>query len=159
VVQLPQSIHYSKKVNIETDQAIFASLPPGMFHLMVRTNDSVQFARQHFNTTPVYGSPDAAFAVGSWSSAKPSVDVLALLRDDHEGGAAENKVTTEWIQQKFGQHNLSVIHEDWFYPYHKSQESTEVRLPARCKDFCKQLLLDAGSAASAAVLSLLIIDA
>eukprot|EP00775_Hariotina_reticulata_P009646 gene9646-9806_t len=128
VVQLPQSIHYKKKKNIEADKAILASLPRGMFHLMVRTKHSLRFARRHFNTTPVRASPDTAFAIGSWFGPKPSVDVLALLRGDHETNAMEENVTTEWLQRKFQPHNLTIMKEDWYYPYHKSQEATKVAI-------------------------------
>jgi len=79
-----------------------------------------------FKTTPSYGSPDTAFALGPLLSPKPSVDVLVLLRWDMEKSQMEENVTAGWLQQKFGEHNLTVISRDWVYNYPVVQDKTAV---------------------------------
>eukprot|EP00775_Hariotina_reticulata_P003296 gene3296-3572_t len=127
VVQLPQSIDYASKECLAEDAAVLASLPAGMFHLMVSTQNSLQLARDNFKTTPSYGSPDTAFALGPQLSPKPSVDVFVLLWWDSETSDMAN-ITNEWLQKKFQAHNLTAIQEDWVYNYAVAQESTPVAM-------------------------------
>jgi len=128
VVQLPQSIDYNSKTFLEQDAEALASLPAGMFHIMARTNASLQLALDNFKSTPSYGSPDTAFALGPQQAPQPSVDVCVLLRWDAETKDMEKNVDGEWMKGKFQDHNLTMVNQDWAYGVQVVQEASKVKM-------------------------------
>jgi exopolysaccharide biosynthesis predicted pyruvyltransferase EpsI len=127
-VQLPQSIEYTQSKNLAEDAEALASLPAGMFHIMARTKASVQLALDNFKSTPTYGSPDQAFALGPLSAPKPTVDVVVLLRWDAETKDMEKNVDGEWMKGKFQDHNLTMVNQDWAYGVQVGQEASKVKM-------------------------------
>ena len=81
IVQLPQSVYYGDR---ESSGAMADAIARhGAFTLMVRDARSQDYARRHFGC-PVVLCPDAALYLGMRRRARPDVNVLALLRTDHE---------------------------------------------------------------------------
>lgn len=81
VIQFPQSIHYSDPARIEqTARAIAAHKN---FVLLVRDQESRDFAHKHFDCD-VRLCPDMAFCIGPIATPKPTLPVLAMLREDKE---------------------------------------------------------------------------
>lgn len=81
IVQLPQSVFYGDR---DSSGAMADAIGRhGAFTLMVRDARSQEYARRHFGC-PVVLCPDPALYLGMRQRAKPNVDVLALLRTDHE---------------------------------------------------------------------------
>lgn len=86
VVQMPQSIHYRSQENV--DRMARAIARHGNFRLLVRDEESKDFAARHFDCH-VRLCPDMAFAIGPISpSAAGRFPVLAMLRADQERAAA-----------------------------------------------------------------------
>jgi exopolysaccharide biosynthesis predicted pyruvyltransferase EpsI len=82
IIQLPQSIHFQEKANLDHCAKVIASHPD--FHLWVRDAKSGAFAREHFDCT-VELAPDSAFALGPLvRRGRAQVETLALLRTDVE---------------------------------------------------------------------------
>jgi exopolysaccharide biosynthesis predicted pyruvyltransferase EpsI len=82
VIQLPQSIWFRSPQQLESCRRIVGS--HGDFHLIVRDQQSYEFARSSFSC-PTYLAPDAAFMLGALT--RPVVathSVLALARQDKE---------------------------------------------------------------------------
>lgn len=82
IIQLAQSIHYGTADRIrQTAEAIAGT---ENLTLLLRDEESVAFATEHFDCD-VRLCPDAAFSIGSISPrTEPSVDLLLMLRDDKE---------------------------------------------------------------------------
>lgn len=100
VVQLPQSIHFNDPSRIaETARRIAAH---GNFTLLVRDRASYDLATAHFDCD-VQMCPDAAPALWKIDTAAPSLDLLAVLRDDVEAVRGEMH---DWLR-------AHVPTEDW----------------------------------------------
>eukprot|EP00210_Caulerpa_lentillifera_P007438 g7108.t1 len=88
VIQLPQSIVYihNDQTLIDQDDSIINSLPDGMFTLFTRQNESFEWAKEHYKSNiGIKVSPDIAFALGPLTPfKKPIIDVILLMRGDHE---------------------------------------------------------------------------
>lgn len=100
IIQFPQSIHYSSQVRVDETARIIRR--HGNFSLLVRDEESRQFAEKHFDCR-VMLCPDMAFCIGALNSQQqPQLQVLAMLREDRE---------------KAGSHDLSAFGdvpvEDW----------------------------------------------
>lgn len=81
IVQFPQSIHYKSKDRVgKTARAIGRHKN---FVLLVRDEESRQFAEKHFDCQ-VRLCPDMAFCIGPVQTARPEFPVLAMLRSDLE---------------------------------------------------------------------------
>lgn len=100
VIQLPQSIHYSDdRSAAETAGAIRRH---GGFTVLARDERSRDFAQRHFSCD-VRLAPDSALYLGRLARGPASVDVLALLRTDHERAIeappATGAVVTDWLEE------------------------------------------------------------
>lgn len=104
VVQLPQSIKFHEESGIIRCARIIAAHPN--FHLLVRDQQSVEFAHRHF-ACPTELVPDAALALGALD--RPTVpchEIFMLLRTDSERAAYDrapldvaNAVSTDWLDE------------------------------------------------------------
>ncbi len=83
IVQLPQSLHYADPAAIERTRRAVAGHRD--FHLMVRDQQSHDFAQRHFDCN-VVRAPDSAFAIDLARFALPErgAGLLCLFRSDHE---------------------------------------------------------------------------
>jgi pyruvyl transferase EpsO len=81
VVQFPQSIHYKSQERLAESARVIGRHKD--FHLLVRDQESKEFAEKHFQCN-VRLCPDMAFAIGAVRSASPEFPVLAMLRTDLE---------------------------------------------------------------------------
>lgn len=81
IVQFPQSIHYKSQQRLERSARIIERHKD--FHLLVRDQESKDFAEKHFQCH-VGLCPDMAFAIGSIKAASAKLPVLAMLRTDLE---------------------------------------------------------------------------
>jgi exopolysaccharide biosynthesis predicted pyruvyltransferase EpsI len=81
IVQFPQSIHYKSQERLEKSSRIIGRHKD--FHLLVRDQESKDFAEKHFDCH-VRLCPDMAFAIGAVKAASPEFPVLAMLRTDLE---------------------------------------------------------------------------
>lgn len=102
VVQFPQSIHYGDPARIEaTARAIAAH---GKFVLLVRDQESLYFARKHFDCE-VRLCPDMAFCIGPIAPPPATLALLAMLREDKEkadtgeGAALLDCPVEDWISE------------------------------------------------------------
>ncbi|WP_326533348.1 polysaccharide pyruvyl transferase family protein [Pseudorhodoferax sp.] len=102
VVQFPQSIHYGDAARIDaTARAIAAH---GRFVLLVRDQESLHFARKHFDCD-VRLCPDMAFSIGPIAVPPPTLALLAMLREDKEkasnseGAALLDCPVEDWISE------------------------------------------------------------
>lgn len=102
VVQFPQSIHYDNPARIEETARSIAGHKN--FVLLVRDQESLQFARKHFDCQ-VTLCPDMAFSIGTVTTPSPTLDVLAMLREDKEKVATRDGVAQldcpieDWISE------------------------------------------------------------
>ncbi len=81
IVQFPQSIHYGSAERAEkTKRAIGKH---GKFTLLVRDEESFDFAQKHFDCEVIL-CPDMAFCIGEVKATDPKFPVLAMLREDKE---------------------------------------------------------------------------
>lgn len=83
IVQLPQSIHFSDPTQIEPTKRAIGSHRD--FHLIVRDQESADFARKHFDCA-VYMAPDSAFGIDTSrreACAHP-LGMTSVLRKDKE---------------------------------------------------------------------------
>jgi pyruvyl transferase EpsO len=112
IVQFPQSIHYSSPERLEKSARIIGRHKD--FHLLVRDQESKDFAEKHFQCH-VRLCPDMAFGIGAVKAASPEFPVLAMLRTDLE---------------KAGENDLSAIRdipvEDWI-----TESARSVRMSKR----------------------------
>lgn len=88
VVQLPQTIHFQNPDNIERTARVIEE--HGDFHLMVRDECSLDFARRHF-ACHVSLVPDAAYCIAQLApSRRVSTQVLSIKRLDEEQGTGSS---------------------------------------------------------------------
>lgn len=82
IVQLPQSIHFRERSNLERARAVFDAHP--RLVLLVRDTRSLEIAQNEFRARALL-CPDMALYLGALERpVQPSRDVLVLLRSDHE---------------------------------------------------------------------------
>ncbi|TCV74567.1 pyruvyl transferase EpsO [Neorhizobium sp. R1-B] len=81
IVQFPQSIHYKSPERLEQSKRAIGR--HGNFVLLVRDEESFQFAKENFDCQ-VHLCPDMAFCIGSIEPDTPQFPVLAMLRQDKE---------------------------------------------------------------------------
>lgn len=82
ILQLPQSVHFADTRNAETLKRLIGRHDD--FHLLVRDERSRELA-ETLLTPSALVAPDAAFMIGAIRRpVEPTVDVLALLREDEE---------------------------------------------------------------------------
>jgi len=124
VVQLPQTIHYRNSTLAADDANVINALPAGMFHLMLREQNLVDFTRQYYPNIFSLVAPDAAFGLGPLSAPDPLVDVAIVLRSDHEGQTSKD--TAGMLQAKLQQHNLTSVVSEWDHHTDKWQEGSKV---------------------------------
>eukprot|EP00775_Hariotina_reticulata_P007584 gene7584-7789_t len=79
VVQLPQSIHYTNKSLAAEDANIINALPTGMFHLLLREANLLDFTRHYYPNIFSFATPDAAFGLGALQAPDPVVDPHDLI--------------------------------------------------------------------------------
>ncbi|MBK5940357.1 polysaccharide pyruvyl transferase family protein [Halochromatium roseum] len=102
IIQFPQSIHFNDAKRI--DASARAIDRHGDFVLLVRDEQSLEFAEKHFNCA-AHLCPDMAFAIGPLSRPETSIPVLAMLRDDRES-ARKTCESSAWAWPDIPQ-------EDW----------------------------------------------
>jgi pyruvyl transferase EpsO len=83
IVQLPQSLHFGDPAAIERTKRAIGSHRD--FHMMVRDQESFDFAAKHFDCA-VLLVPDCAFGIdmGKMPRSKAGSGVLCIFRTDHE---------------------------------------------------------------------------
>jgi len=81
IIQFPQSIHYKSQKRVEDSARIIGRHKN--FLLLVRDEESKQFAEKHFGCQ-VRLCPDMAFCIGALPPAVSEFPVLAMLRADRE---------------------------------------------------------------------------
>jgi exopolysaccharide biosynthesis predicted pyruvyltransferase EpsI len=81
VIQFPQSVHYKSQERVEESARIIGRHKN--FVLLVRDEESKQFAQKHFDCQ-VHLCPDMAFCIGALQPAASEFPVLAMLRADLE---------------------------------------------------------------------------
>lgn len=81
VVQFPQSIHYGNMDRVEKTKQVIGR--HGKFSLLLRDEESFDFARKHFDCEAIL-CPDMAFCIGEVKASDPEFSVLAMLREDKE---------------------------------------------------------------------------
>ena len=103
VVQLPQTIHFEARQNVERARSVFDAHPD--LTLLVRDQTSLKIAQEEFRTASV-ACPDMAFALGRLErTGSPSCDVLWLSRTDVEARhSAEGQLPpgvqrADWLEQ------------------------------------------------------------
>lgn len=81
IIQFPQSIHYKSWERVRKSAQVIGR--HRNFVLLVRDEESKQFAEKHFDCQ-VRLCPDMAFCIGPVQPAPPEFPVLAMLRSDLE---------------------------------------------------------------------------
>lgn len=82
IVQLPQSIHFESRENLDRARRVFNAHP--RLTLMVRDRRSMALAQTEFSAEVVL-CPDMAFALGPLRrTGRPSHDVVSVIRHDKE---------------------------------------------------------------------------
>jgi exopolysaccharide biosynthesis predicted pyruvyltransferase EpsI len=81
VIQLPQSIHYNSEDS--SDRMARAIDRHKNFVLLVRDEESLDYSQKHFNCQ-VRLCPDMAFCIGEIQADAPTIQVLAMMREDKE---------------------------------------------------------------------------
>jgi exopolysaccharide biosynthesis predicted pyruvyltransferase EpsI len=105
IIQFPQSIHYASQARADETARIIAK--HGNFTLLVRDEESKQFAEKHFDCR-VLLCPDMALCIGPLKAPPPQIPVLAMLREDREkasthdlsafpGVPAEDWISEPWL--------------------------------------------------------------
>jgi pyruvyl transferase EpsO len=103
ILQLPQTIHFGERENLERTRRAFARHP--RFTVLTRDARSLAFAREHFDCRSAL-CPDSAFALGPLARpTAPRVPILWLGRTDHEAsgqavaraGARDDVQVVDWI--------------------------------------------------------------
>ncbi len=87
IIQFPQSIHYRSPERAEQSARIIGR--HRNFALLVRDEESRQFAEQHFDCE-VRLCPDMAFSIGPIEAGGAEFPVLAMLRADQESALANS---------------------------------------------------------------------
>jgi exopolysaccharide biosynthesis predicted pyruvyltransferase EpsI len=99
IIQFPQSIHYKSQERVGKSARVIGRHKN--FVLLVRDEESKQFAEKHFDCQ-VRLCPDMAFCIGPVQPAQAEFPVLAMLRSDLEKAVDANRST-----------NPGVPKEDW----------------------------------------------
>lgn len=103
IVQLPQGIEFRTEEGLRRAQDAYGSHPA--LTILMRDTIGLETARASFPTNRVIFCPDLAMGYGLVSAAAPSVDLLALKRDDSEssmstlvpdGAGARSTVQRDW---------------------------------------------------------------
>jgi exopolysaccharide biosynthesis predicted pyruvyltransferase EpsI len=87
VIQFPQSIHYGSPQRADETAQIIAK--HGNFTLLVRDEESLQFAQKRFDCR-VLLCPDMALCIGAFQGPQPKIPLLAMLREDREKAVTHN---------------------------------------------------------------------
>jgi len=104
VIQFPQSIHYSSQARAEETARVIAA--HGNFTLLVRDEESLQFATKHFACRTLL-CPDMALCIGAFEPPRAEIPVLAMLREDrekaspHDLSAFPGIPVEDWITEPF----------------------------------------------------------
>jgi exopolysaccharide biosynthesis predicted pyruvyltransferase EpsI len=93
IIQLPQSLHFERSAGI--GRTGWAIARHGRFRLFVRDRWSYDFATSHFDCE-VTLCPDMALFLDPLERGAPEVDVLYLLRTDHERSVGEPSRRSEY---------------------------------------------------------------
>jgi pyruvyl transferase EpsO len=109
IVQLPQSICFQSRINLDRARRLFDAHP--RFTLLVRDHRSLELARREFDV-PSLLCPDMAFCLGPQPRpVSPRYETVSLLRTDHEVGArrdsrvdalldgSEPGLRLDWVQE------------------------------------------------------------
>jgi exopolysaccharide biosynthesis predicted pyruvyltransferase EpsI len=107
IIQLPQSIHFNERANLERAKRVFNE-HSGLV-LLLRDRHSLDFARQHFDA-PSELCPDMAFWLGHIDRpTEPNTDILWLSRTDVESATGvrppisnESVRVTDWLSESPG---------------------------------------------------------
>ncbi len=104
IVQLPQSMDFTRDDAVQQARRVFAGHPD--FLLLLRDQTSLQKARDAFPDTRCEFCPDLSFGTGWLPSTAPVTrDLTMLLRTDGEQGT----------RYDFGLDELSTLRVDWSY--------------------------------------------
>ncbi len=102
IIQLPQTIHFKQKDNLDRARAIFNGHPD--LTLLVRDEESLNIARNEFRAQS-FLCPDMAFMLGELRRPEePRHKIVWLSRTDleslvHEGSYSEREVhRTDWVR-------------------------------------------------------------
>jgi len=113
IIQLPQSIHYGSMARVEKTARVIGRHKN--FVLLVRDQESLSFAKKHFDCD-VYLCPDMALCIGPIRPNAARFPILAMLRADKE---------------KSGDYNLSAYPglpvEDWITESARSIQMVKLR--------------------------------
>ncbi|KAI9099820.1 triose-phosphate transporter family-domain-containing protein [Phlyctochytrium arcticum] len=108
MISLPQSVFYSKE---PTEDALKMAQCSNLT-LTWRSHDSMEYSQKHFPSTPTALVPDMAFMLGDVPpETAPSVDVIFLVRGDHE----RLFKPTEWreAERELLDAGFTTEHTDW----------------------------------------------
>lgn len=109
IIQFPQSIHYNSPERLEQSRRAIGKHKN--FVLLVRDEESVQFAQENFDCH-TYLCPDMAFCIGSVQPNAPEFPVLAMLRQDKEQ-----------VRRFDSSASLGIPKEDWI-----TESSSKIRV-------------------------------
>ncbi|MDI1309666.1 MAG: polysaccharide pyruvyl transferase family protein [Methylotenera sp.] len=107
IIQLPQSISFSNLASVNKTARIIEQ--HSNYHLLVRDQNSYEFAQQHFQCS-LQLVPDSAFVIGSIKRPiQASKDVFMLLRDDAERAEYDrsllytilNSEHADWLEEPY----------------------------------------------------------
>jgi exopolysaccharide biosynthesis protein PssK len=115
IVQLPQSINFSRPENLDRARSVFASHPDLV--LLCRDEGSLELARREFPSAVSELAPDGAFALGPLPRRPPTMPVLWLSRTDRErrgdrlvpGGGSQH-VVSDWLAESAGDDGWSPVY-------------------------------------------------
>lgn len=102
IIQLPQSIYFRDRANLERARRIFNSHPD--LTILVRDQPSLELARNEFRADSIL-CPDMAFALGTVPRpARPMSDIVWLARTDSEATGsvpihAQDIEQTDWLTE------------------------------------------------------------
>ena len=105
VIQLPQSLHFRSEETLERARRVFGEHPD--LTLLCRDDRSVDLASRHFGGARVARCPDLALCLPravleAHRAPRPSVDVLWLVRSDHESAWPEGPfppAAGDWLHE------------------------------------------------------------
>jgi exopolysaccharide biosynthesis predicted pyruvyltransferase EpsI len=103
IIQLPQSIHFQRRENLERARRVFDAHPD--LTLLIRDRQSLALAASEFRT-PARLCPDMAFALGPLARpCQPTADLVWLSRTDKESlrygpvSAEHMAARVDWISE------------------------------------------------------------
>jgi exopolysaccharide biosynthesis predicted pyruvyltransferase EpsI len=100
----PFRIHYSSQARAEKTARVIAA--HRNFTLLVRDEESLQFAAKHFECRTLL-CPDMALCIGAFDPPSPEIPMLAMLREDREKASSHDlsafpEIPVEdWISEPF----------------------------------------------------------